>query len=83
MTIFLLFFMTIDIFLEQILVRVVRSEALLVAPILVALNVTEFIMTMGAVDFKYFIGSFFIENILNVCNRSFVGPFIEKVEIFI
>ena len=60
MTIFLLLFMTIDIFLEQILVRVVMSEALLVAPILVALNVTEFIMTMGAVDFKYFIGSFFI-----------------------
>jgi hypothetical protein len=40
------------------------SEALLVAPLLGTFVITEFVMTMGAVDFKYFIGSYFIEVLL-------------------
>jgi hypothetical protein len=56
------------------------SEALLVAPLIGTFVITEFVMTMGAVDFKYFIGSYFIEITLQVISRTYIGPFIEKVE---
>jgi hypothetical protein len=45
-------YMFMDIINEQILVRVILEEALLVAPILTTFTVTEFIMTMGANDLK-------------------------------
>ena len=48
---FLILFMILDIFLEQILTRVVMSEAILVSPILGAFIIIEFLMTMGADDF--------------------------------
>ena len=44
-----------DLVLEQLLTRVVMSEALLVSPILGAVVTTEFIMTMGAENFQSFI----------------------------
>jgi len=43
--------MTLDIFLEQFLTRVLMSEAILVSPILGAFIIIEFLMTMGADDF--------------------------------
>lgn len=43
--------MVFDIVFEQLLVRLIMSEALLVAPLLGSFVITEFIMTMGAADF--------------------------------
>ena len=50
--VFLLSFMIMDIFLEQIMVRLVLNEALLVSPVLGTFVITEFIMTMGAEDLQ-------------------------------
>lgn len=79
-TTFLIAFMTMDIFIEQLLVRLVMSEALLVSPILGTFVVTEFIMTMGAEDFRSFIISYFIETTIVVISRTYVGPWVEKGE---
>jgi len=78
---FLISFTFIDIFLEQLLTRIVMSEALLVAPILGSFVLTEFIMTMGAEDFQSFIISYFIEVGLIVSCRTYLGPLIERAEI--
>ena len=56
------------------------SEALLVAPLLGAFIVTEFVMTMSAEDFQSFIISYFIESALVVCSRVYIGPLVEKIE---
>ena len=80
MTFFLVCFMVLDIFIEQLLVRVLMSEALLVAPILGTFVVTEFIMTMGAEDFRSFIVSYFIESGIVVISRVYVGPLVERGE---
>lgn len=58
---FLIMFMLMDIALENILVRVVMSEAILVSPILGSFSVIEFIMSMGANNFENFLISYFIE----------------------
>ena len=42
--------MVMDMVLEQILVRLVMNEALLVSPLLGTFVVTEFIMTMSSED---------------------------------
>lgn len=48
---FLVIFQVVDIAMEQLLTRIFMSEALLMSPIMGAIIVTEFIMTMGANDF--------------------------------
>ena len=77
---FLLLFMFGDIVIEQLLVRLIMAEALLVSPILGTFVVTEFIMTMGAEDLQSFIISYFIESMIVVISRIFVGPWVEKLE---
>ena len=57
--VFLVLFTSFDLIMEQLLTRVLMSEALLVSPILSAVVVTEFIMTMGADDFRGFIIAYF------------------------
>ena len=79
-TIFLMIFMVSDIIFEQLLVRIIMSEALLVAPLLGSFVITEFIMTMGAADFRAFIISYFIETSIIVVSRTYIGPFVEKLE---
>ena len=74
--------MVIDILTEQILVRQVMSEALLVSPMLGTLVVMEFICTMGASDFRSFIVSYFIEITVQTVSRVFIGPFVEKLEMW-
>ena len=80
---FLAVFIITDIILEQILTRIVMSESLLVTPILVAFNVIEFVMTMSAVDFQNFVISFFIETALTVAGRIYIGPAVEKIELYL
>ena len=80
---FLIVFMITDIILEQILTRIVMSESLLVTPILAAFNVIEFAMTMSAVDFQSFVISFFIKTALTVAGRVYIGPAIEKIELYL
>ena len=73
--------MILDIVLEQVLVRLVMTEALLVSPILGTFVITEFIMTMGAEDLKSFIISFFISEAITTFSRLVLGPAIEKLEL--
>ena len=73
--------MILDIILEQVLVRLVMTEALLVSPILGTFVITEFIMTMGAEDLKSFIVSFFISVAITTFSRIILGPGVEKLEL--
>jgi hypothetical protein len=77
---FLVFFLLVDIVNEQLLTRIIMSEALLVAPLQSTFQMTEFVMTMGADDFKYFLLSYVIDTTIVVINRSYVGPFVERIE---
>ena len=74
--------MVLDIILEQILVRLVMTEALLVSPILGTFVITEFIMTMGAEDLKSFTVSFFISVAITTFSRLILGPGIERLELY-
>lgn len=56
------------------------SEALLVSPILGAVVTTEFITTMGADDFQRFIVAYFTQTAIVVASRSYLGPWLEKLE---
>ena len=76
----LILFTVGDLILEQLLTRVLMSEALLVSPILGAIVTTEFIMTMGADDFQSFITAYFAQTAIVVAARSYVGPWIERLE---
>lgn len=76
----LIMFMMFDIILEQILVRSILQEALLVAPLLGSFTIVEFIMTMGANDLKAFIFSYFISFTVTMTDRIFLAPFVEKIE---
>lgn len=73
-------FMLVDIALENILVRVVMSEAILVSPILGSFSVIEFIMSMGANNFENFLISYFIETGLQVAGKIYIEPAVEKLE---
>ena len=79
---FLIVFMIMDIILEQLLSRVIMAETILVAPVLGAFVITEFIMTMGAEDFYNFIVSYFIETSLVVSGRIYIGPAVERIEFY-
>lgn len=37
-------------------------------------------MTMGADDFKYFLLSYVIDTTIVIVNRSYIGPFVERIE---
>lgn len=76
----MIIFMMFDIILEQILVRSILQEALLVAPLLGSFTIVEFIMTMGANDLKAFIFSYFISFTVTMTDRIFLAPFVEKIE---
>jgi len=78
--VFLLIFTAADLVLEQLLTRLLMSEALLVSPILGAVVVTEFIMTMGADDFQRFVGAYFSQTAIVVASRTYLGPWLEKLE---
>jgi hypothetical protein len=41
---------------------------------------TEFVMTMGANDFKQFLLSNSIDTLIVVVNRTYIGPFVERIE---
>ena len=74
--------MVMDMVLEQILVRLVMSEALLVSPLLGTFVITEFIMTMSSEDLLAFVISYFIEQCIVMFSRVFLGPAIERLELF-
>ena len=86
---FLILFEFMDMFLEQLLTRIIMQEALLVSPILGyfiyiyiyrAFIVGEFLMTLGAENFQDFIVSYFIETTLVVLSRIYLDPAVEKLE---
>lgn len=78
---FLLMFLLMDMILEQLFVRLLLGEALLVSPILGTFVITEFIMTMGAEDLNAFILSYFIESSIVVLSRIYLGPLVERLEL--
>ena len=75
-----MFFLFIDIVNEQLLTRLIMSEALLVAPLQSTFQMTEFVMTMGANDFKAFLLSYCIDTTIVVVNRTYIGPLVERIE---
>ena len=77
---FLVMFLFIDIVNEQLLTRLIMSEALLVAPLQSTIQMTEFVMTMGANDFKAFLLSYVIDTTIVVLNRTYIGPLVERIE---
>jgi hypothetical protein len=77
---FISLFMILDMLLEQVLVRTVMHEALLITPMLTAFTSLEFVMTMGAADFKSFIISNFISYAMTIVDRMFISPFVERIE---
>ena len=79
---FLALFMVGDMIIEQLLVRLVMSEALLVAPLLGTFVICEFVMTMGAENLRAFIISYFVETTIVVVSRVYIGPWVEKLEMY-
>lgn len=77
---FLVIFTSFDLVLEQLLTRLLMSEVLLVSPILGAVVVTEFIMTMGADDFQSFVAAYFAQTAIVIATRTYLGPWLEKLE---
>ena len=41
---------------------------------------TEFVMTMGANDFKAFLLSYVVDTTIVVLNRTYIGPTVERIE---
>jgi len=41
---------------------------------------TEFVMTMGADDFRAFLLSYVIDTTIVVMNRTYLGPLVERIE---
>jgi hypothetical protein len=41
---------------------------------------TEFVMTMGADDFKAFLLSYVVDTSIVVLNRTYIGPVVERIE---
>lgn len=48
---FQIFFTFLDIFIEQLITRIIMGEALMATPLLSVFTSLEFVMTMGANDF--------------------------------
>jgi hypothetical protein len=76
----LVVFAVVDLLLEQVLTRLLMSEALLVSPILGAVVVSEFITTMGADDFEGFIVAYAAQTAIVVASRTYLAPWLEKLE---
>ena len=76
---FLIMLMMLDIIFEQILVRLIMGEALLVSPINGAFVFSELIMTLGAKNFQSFMLSFCVETTVMVVTRIYIDPFIERL----
>lgn len=74
--------MFLDIINEQLMTRAIFSEALLVAPLQGVLHITGFVMTMGANDFKFFLMSHIIDTLIVVVNRTYIGPLVERIELW-
>lgn len=77
---FLLIFQVGDIVMEQLLLRVFMSEALLIQPIVASMAVIQFIITMGAEDFSTFVSAYFLQTSMMILCRAYIGPWIEILE---
>ena len=80
---FLMGFTILDVFIDHILNKLIMGEALLVSPLLSSFIVTEFVMTMGANSFETFVISYFVETGLVVVSRTYVTPFMERMEMYL
>ena len=67
-----------SIFFEMYLVTQLRDN-LLVSPIMIIVNVTELLITMGAEDFTDFVVAFFVELAMNILERVYLDPAIKAV----
>ncbi len=64
---------------SRVLVRYVQHmrDDLLVAPVMISMSVTEFLITMGADSFTNFVLSFFVELSMSVLERLYLDPAIK------
>lgn len=78
---FQIFFAILDIFIDQLVTRVIMGEALMTTPVTAVFTALEFVMTMGADDFQSFILSYFAEVGIALMMRTYIGPIVEKIEL--
>jgi len=74
----IIIFKIAQIFMDMILAEMLR-ENLMVAPLLIAIEVTEIMVTMGASDFMDFVISYFVELSMCILERLFLDPWLKHV----
>ena len=74
----IIIFKVAQIFIDMILAEMLR-ENLLVAPLIIAIGVTEIMVTMGASDFMDFVVSYFVELMMCILERLILDPWLKHV----
>merc|ERR1711871_1776100 len=64
--------------IDQVMAKLLR-ENLLIAPLMICVEVTEIIVTMGASDLQDFVLSYFVELAAMVLERLYLDPLLKKV----
>ena len=77
---FLFFFMLIDMTLDQLMLRIILHEGLLICPINASIVVNEFIMTLGAKGLEDFLVAQMIHMCLLIIGRIYLNPLIETLQ---
>eukprot|EP01029_Cantina_marsupialis_P009699 TRINITY_DN2249_c0_g1_i2.p1 TRINITY_DN2249_c0_g1~~TRINITY_DN2249_c0_g1_i2.p1 ORF type:complete len:4493 (+),score=1584.60 TRINITY_DN2249_c0_g1_i2:343-13821(+) len=73
---FIVLFKIIQMIFDMILGAYMR-ENLLIAPLMVMIELTEILVTMGAEDFTDFTVAYFVETALMILERLYVDPFMK------
>merc|ERR1711871_737299 len=74
---FIIVFKILQMFMDVFLAYMLR-ENLMCAPLLIVIETTEIVVTMGAADFIDFIVSYFVELGMMVVERVFLDPYLKK-----
>jgi hypothetical protein len=59
--------------------RQALGDSLVVSPIVIAMNVTELLITMGAADFTDFVLAYFVELSMSIVERLYIDPALKAV----
>eukprot|EP00948_MAST-09A_sp_MAST-9A-sp1_P004281 g4281.t1 len=71
-------FKFMQMIIDQVMAKLLR-ENLLIAPLMICVEVTEIIVTMGASDLQDFVLSYFVELAAMVLERLYLDPLLKKV----
>ena len=67
----------LQMFFDLILAAFLRDN-LLVSPLLVTIEVTEILITMGAEDFTDFVLAYFVESVITILERIYLDPLLKS-----